>query len=140
MRTHILDASALYRYLTDEPGAEIVANLLKEASAADSPVIMSVVNWGEVYYTLVKRIGLAKAEKLLRDVLERVPLSLIGISQSDAERAARLKAQYNLPYADAFAAALTTAPHVLVTADVEHFSRVPKLRLLKLPRAKHTQN
>lgn len=50
--------------------------------------------------------------------------------------AARLKAQYNLSYADASAAALTGGQHVLVTADVEHFERVSKLRLLKLPHAK----
>jgi len=136
VRTHVLDANALYRYLTNEPGAAIVADVLKNASAADRPVIMSVVNWGEVYYTLVKRIGLLKTEKLMLDVLERVPLSLIGITQSEAEGAALLKARYNLPYADAFAAALTGTQHVLVTADTGHFSRVPKLRLLKLPRAK----
>lgn len=140
MRTHVLDASAVYRYLTGEAGASIVAELLKNASASSSPVFMSVVNWGETYYTLVKRIGLVKTDKLMRELLERVPLSLVGITQFDAERAARLKAQYNLPYADAFAAALTGAQHVLVTADVEHFSRVPKLRLLKLPRAKHAQD
>jgi len=140
MRTHVLDASSLYRYLTDGPGAAIVADILKNASAANPQVIMSVVNWGEVYYTLVKRIGLVKTDKLMRELPERVPLSLVGIAQSDAERAARLKAQYNLPYADAFAAALTATQHVLVTADTEHFSRVPKLRLLKLPRAKHVQD
>jgi len=139
MRTHVLDASALYRYLTDEPGAAIVADVLKNASSASPQVIMSVVNWGEVYHTLVKRIGLVKTDKLMRELLERVPLSLVGITQSDAERAARLKGQYNLPYADAFAAAITTAQHVLVTAGTEHFSRVPKLRLLKLPRAKRAQ-
>jgi predicted nucleic acid-binding protein len=61
------------------------------------------------------------------------------VTQADAERAARLKAQYNLPYADAFAAAATAAQHVLVTADTEHFQRVPKLRLLKLQRAKHVR-
>lgn len=131
MRTHVLDASALYRYLLNEPGAATVADVLKNAS-----VVMSVVNWGEVYYTLVKRIGLAKTEALLRSVLEQVPLALVSIAQSDAEDAARLKAKYNLPYADAFAAALAGSHHVLVTANVEHFSRVPKLRLLKLPRAK----
>lgn len=140
MRTHVLDANALYRYLTNEPGAAIVADVLKNASAADRPVIMSVVNWGEVYYTLVKRIGLLKTEKLMLDVLERVPLSLIGVTQSEVEGAALLKARYNLPYADAFAAALTGTQHVLVTADTEHFSRVPKLRLLKLPRAKSAQS
>jgi hypothetical protein len=29
---------------------------------------------------------------------------------------------------------LTGSQHVLVTADVEHFERIPKLRLLRLPR------
>ena len=139
MRTHVLDASALYRYLTDDPGAATVADVLRNSSGT-SAVIMSVVNWGEVYYTLVKRIGLVKTEMLMRGVLERVPLSLIGATPTDAELAARLKAKYNLPYADAFAAALTGSQHVLVTTDVEHFSRVPKLRLLKLPRAKRAQD
>lgn len=140
MRTHVLDASALYRYLTSEPGAAIVADVLETASAVNPQVIMSVINWGELYYTLVKRIGLVKTDKLLRDLLDRVPVALVPVSQEQAERAARLKAQHNLPYADAFAAALSGAQHVLVTADTEHFARVPKLRLLKLPRAKQAQN
>lgn len=140
MRTHVLDASALYRYLTNGPGEATVAGVLKEVSAAGTDAIMSVVNWGEVYYTLVKHIGLAKTDRILRELLERVPISLVAVTQEDAERAARLKAQYNLPYADAFAAALTTSQNVLVTADTEHFQRVPKLRLLKLPRAKHAQD
>ncbi len=96
---------------------------------------MSAVNWGEVFYTLVKRIGLAKTDNLMAETIDRLPLSLAPVTPEDAVRAARLKAQYNLPYADAFAAALTGRQHVLVTADVGHFERVPKLRLLKLPRA-----
>ncbi len=140
MRTHILDASALFRYLTAGPGAEQVADVLTTASRAGAETLMSVVNWGEVYYAMVKRFGLATTQRRMADLLERVPIALVPVSQEDAERAARLKAQYNLPYADAFAAAITTAQQVLVTADTEHFSRVPKLRLLKLPRAKHAQN
>jgi len=45
----------------------------------------------------------------------------------DAIGAARLKAQYNLPSANAFAAALTGNQGVLVSAGAEHFERVPKL-------------
>lgn len=136
MRTHVLDASSLYRYLINGAGAPLVAEVLKEASRVDTDTLMSVVNWGEVYYTLVRNIGLAKTDSVMSELLERVPLALIPATQEDAQRAARLKAQHNLPYADAFAAALTGTQHVLVTADTEHFSRVPKLRLLKLPRAK----
>ncbi len=136
MRIHVLDASALYRYLSARDGADVVARVLKEAVATDTGVMMSVINWGEVYYTLVKHIGLTKTDKLLTELLAKVPVSLVGVALEDAVRAARLKAQYNIPYADAFAAAITRGQHVLVTADVEHFERVPKLRLLRLPRAK----
>jgi predicted nucleic acid-binding protein len=73
---------------------------------------------------------------MLAEMVARVPISLVSVTPEDGVRAARLKARYNLPYAYAFAAALTGNQRVLVTADIEHFERLPKLRLLKLPRAK----
>lgn len=138
MRTHVLDASALYRFLTKGDGALIVADTFKQAAASGASVLMSAVDWSEVYYTLVKRIGLNKADEAIASVLDKAPIRLIEVTPQDAVRAARLKAQYNLPYADAFAAVLTGSHHVLVTADLGHFERVPKLRLLKLPRAKNS--
>ena len=138
MRTHVLDASALFRYLMNADGAEVVDQLFRQAAVSRLPILMSVVNWGEVYYGLVKRAGLTRTDGTMTNLLGRVPLSLVAVTADDAVRAAKLKAQYNLPYADAFAAALTGHQNVLVTADVDHFSRVPKLRLLKLPRAKNS--
>lgn len=58
---------------------------------------MSVVNWGEVYYSLVKRVGLIKTDTMMSDMAHRVPISLVSVKNDDAIRAARLKAQYNLP-------------------------------------------
>jgi predicted nucleic acid-binding protein len=136
VRTHVLDASALYRYLTNGEGAQMVEDLFLQASARGNPVLMSAVNWGELYYTQVKRVGLTKTDRMMAEMVDRIPISLAGVTPEDAVRAARLKSQYNLPYADAFAAALTGNQNVLVTAEVEHFERVPKLRLLKLPQAK----
>ena len=138
MRTHVLDASALYRFISKGDGSHIVDDLLKQAVVVGMPLLMSAVNWGEVFYTLVRKVGLTKTDKMMAELVERVPLLLVAVTPEDAQRAARLKAQYNIPYADAFAAALTGHQRVLVTADVEHFERVPKLRLLKLPRAKKT--
>ncbi len=139
MRRHVLDASALYRYLMRGDGAQIVIKVLEDAMDEGDVAFISAVNWGEVFYSLVKRLGLAKTETLMAELEQKIPLSVVGVTPEDALRAARLKAQYNLPYADAFAAALTGTQHVLVTADVSHFERVPKLRLLKLPR-KHSHN
>ena len=136
MRQHVLDASALYRFLTGGDGDQLVAEIFRSAVVERTPVMMSAVHWGEVYYTLVKRIGLTKADAVTAETLNSAPIALINVTADDAVRAARLKAQYNLPYADAFAAALTGSQGVLVTADIDHFGRVPKLRLLKLPHAK----
>jgi len=138
VRTHVLDASALYRFVTGGDGSHLVDDLFKQSATTGTPVLMSAVNWGEVYYSLVKRVGLSKTDSMMAEMVVRVPISVVGVTPDDAIRAGRLKAQYNLPYADAFAAALTGNQRVLVTADVEHFERVPKLRLLKLPRAKKT--
>ena len=136
MRTHVLDASALYRFVTKGEGSKIVDDLFKQAAVASTPVLMSAVNWGEVYYSLVKRAGLVKTDSMMAEMVTRIPITLAAVTPEDAVRAARLKAQYNLPYADSFAAALTGTQHVLVTADVDHFTRIPRLRLLKLPQAK----
>jgi predicted nucleic acid-binding protein len=138
VRTHVLDASALYRFILKGDGSHIVADLLKQTVVLGTPLLMSAVNWGEVYYSLVKRVGMVKTDNMLAEMISRVPISLVSVTPEDAVRAARLKAQHKLPYADAFAAALTGHQHVLVTADVEHFERVPRLRLLKLPRPKKT--
>ena len=139
MRQYVLDANALLRFIINADGAEMVEKVLKEATASETRVVMSVVNWGEVYYTMARRIGLAKTDQLLTETLEKTHLWLIQVDQENIAKVARLKAQnHDVPYADCFAAALAGSRHVLVTAAVKHFERVrtPKLRLLKLPPAK----
>jgi predicted nucleic acid-binding protein len=136
MRANVLDANALYRFLTNGPGADVVAETFRQAATAATPVMMSVINFGEVYYTVAKHIGLAKADKLLSDAVEKIGLNIVDVNREAATRAARLKVQYGLPYADAFAAQVAGNRHVLVTSDYDHFKRVPKLRMLKLPAGK----
>jgi predicted nucleic acid-binding protein len=121
--------------MTAGDGADLVANVFKGARVGDSgEVMMSVVAWGEVCYTLIRHIGIAKADRALEQTLQWTGLRLVGVEEKDARKAAELKAKFNIPYADAFTAALAGSQHVVVTADVDHFQRIPKVRLLKLPR------
>lgn len=110
-----------------------VRSVFKQAQEANLPVMMSVIAWGEVYYTLVKHIGTAMATQSLDQARQLPQLQLIPVDEPDARKAAELKAKFNIPYADAFTAALAGTQHVVVTADSEHFGRIPKLRILKLP-------
>jgi len=135
MTGHVLDANALYRFLTGGAGAEVVSRLLREAKDAERPLRMSVVNWGEVYYTIARALGFVETEKVMLRV-KMLPLVVVDADESVTTRAARFKAGHGLPYADCFAAATVAAGDVLVTADAKDFQKIPGLRILALPQHK----
>ncbi len=132
MKRHVLDANALYRFLMDQPGADVVEELLKRARDARTTLLLSVINWGEVYYSLASKRGFKEAQAYMAQV-RLLPLSIVNADESITEIAAQFKSGYGLPYADCFAAALTGKTNVLVTADGKDFKKVPWLQLLPLP-------
>jgi uncharacterized protein len=135
MKVHVLDANALYRFLTGGPGADTVTRLLKEARDAEQPLRMSVVNWGEVYYTVAKVEGFAETVRTMERV-KLLPLTILDADEVVTARAAQFKAGYGLPYADCFAAATATKNDVLVTSDAKDFKKIPALQILPLPEHK----
>jgi len=123
MKTHVLDASALITFFEDRPGAAAVEELLGKATDSKCPLLMSVVNWGEVYYSVWRTHGEAVANSKLREI-EQLPIEIIDAHSGLTRLAASLKAAYNLPYADCFAAALAQSRKTpLVTSDKD-FARV----------------
>ena len=134
-RRYVLDANALVGLFEDrEAIAEKVEKLLLDAALKEVPLLMSAVNWGEVFYTEWKYRGEANArEAEVR--LGQLPIAVIPADLDRATRAAALKQKHNLGYADAFAAELAIERGAwLVTADPE-FSRLGKiLSVYALPR------
>ncbi len=135
MKVHVLDANALYRFLIGGPGAEAVSLLLKEARDAEQPLRMSVINWGEVYYTIAKAEGFAETARIMHRV-KLLPIAVLDAGEAVTTRAAQLKAGHGLPYADCFAAATAANDAVLVTADTKDFKKIPGLQVLPLPEHK----
>jgi uncharacterized protein len=138
MRTHVLDANALYRFLTGGPGADVVTRLFKEARDAEQPLHMSVVNWGEVYYTVAKVEGFVETDRTMERV-KLLPLAILDADAAVTERAARFKAGHGLPYADCFAAATATKDDIVVTSDAKDFKKIPGLHILPLPEHKSSR-
>jgi len=117
MKTYVLDASALMTFFENRAGAGRVETLLVDAADAERPLAMSVVNWGEVYYALWRAHGEKTATAKLQEIAQ-LPLQIFDADMALVKAAASLKAQYNLPYADSFAAALAQARKAtLVTSD-----------------------
>jgi predicted nucleic acid-binding protein len=113
----VLDASALMAFFEDRAGGEKVEELLSKAAEAKRPLLMSVVNWGEVYYAIWRAHGEKVANIKLQETAQ-LPIELTDVDAQLARLAASLKAQHNLPYADCFAAALAqTRKAALITTD-----------------------
>ncbi len=134
-RRYVLDANALIGLVEDRPVTAMrVRRLLEEASRADLPLLLSAVNWGEVFYIAWRQHGEVKAREVEAS-LRRFPIVVIPADLDRATRAGAIKQKHNLGYADAFAAELAIERGAwLVTADPE-FSRMGKtLAVYPLPR------
>lgn len=135
MRRYVLDANALIGFFeSHETASGKVRHLLGEAFRLELPLLMSAVNWGEVFYMEWRYHGEAKAREVESN-LHRLPVAVIAVDVERATRAAALKQKHNLGYADAFAAELAVERGAwLVTADPE-FSKLGKtLSVYPLPR------
>jgi predicted nucleic acid-binding protein len=134
-RRYVLDANALIGFFEGRRRtAEKVHQLLGEALRQDLPLLMSAVNWGEVFYIAWRRHGEDKAREA-EARLQEMPIAVIGVDRGRASRAAAVKQRHGLGYADAFAAELAMEQNAwLVTADSE-FSKVGNgLSIYPLPR------
>lgn len=121
MATKILDSWALMALFNDEPEADEVEQLLQKASAGTHQCLMCVVNWGEIYYSVMRGASAEMAEGKAKE-MAAMPIEFVSV---DADlhltrQAAIYKAMHRISYADAFAAALAkTRKAELVTGDSE---------------------
>ncbi|MHB8789644.1 MAG: PIN domain-containing protein [Desulfobulbaceae bacterium] len=105
MRRYVFDSFALLAFLEDEPGAEIVAEALQEIVAKKASGYLSVINWGEIYYSIMRELGQSEAESAL-SLISGLPLELVDADLELTRAAARPKGRYRIAYADCFASAL----------------------------------
>lgn len=106
-------------YFKDEPAGPAVEELIDKARAEKIRLLLSVVNWGEVYYGMWRAGGQGAADSAAGD-LSRLPIELVDADLSLAKQAAIYKATNKMSYADAFAAALAKIKNAeLVTGDSE---------------------
>ena len=115
-KTYVLDANALLNLLVNGPGAERVERLVRDARPA-TPLLVSAVNWGEVFYISWQRHGEKSARQTLADLLQ-LPIRIVPVDIPQVLKAGELKAVHKIPYADSLAAALAALNQAtLVTSD-----------------------
>jgi len=121
MATKVLDSWALLAFYKDEPCAPEVEKLIQQAADKGKPLLLSVVNWAEIHYSLERAGGKAVAERVAEQIAE-LPIQVVGVGDDlkAARTAATFKASNKMSLADAFAAALAKEKKAeLVTGDPE---------------------
>jgi len=115
----VLDSWAVLAYLGDESAGKQVADLLTSAHENSTPMCMSLINAGEVWYILARENSEDQADKAVADLLN-LGIELVGPDWPLTRIAATFKAHHRMSYADCFAAALAKErKSELVTGDKE---------------------
>lgn len=125
MKRYVLDASALMTFFEDRPGAQKVEELLRKAAESQRFLLLSVINWGEVYYSVWRAQGRKTAGENLKQMAQ-LPLEIMDVDLATTKLAAEWKATYKLPYADCFAAALAKQQKAILVTTDRDFVRVEK--------------
>lgn len=115
----VLDSYSLIAYIEGEAGKDTMIEIFRSARDSGRACLLSVVNWGEVYYITLREAGQPGADGVAH-LISTLPIHIVPADLDLAKQAAIFKSAKKMSYADCFAAALAKHRHVeLVTGDKE---------------------
>ena len=133
-RNYVLDANAILDLAENGPGSDRVEQLMSSALRDGNPLLISVINWGEVFYVSWQRRGEEVARRTMA-ALSRLPIQTMAVEIAQASKAAEIKALHKIPYVDCLAASLAEIRHAtLVTSDLDFQKLGRRIPILWLPR------
>jgi predicted nucleic acid-binding protein len=126
-RPRVLDSWAVVAFIeAEEPAAEKMEAIFAEAHESNTPMMITAVNLGEVWYSLARTYSENDADTSVARLLQ-LGIEVIVVDWELARQAAGFKVKGNISYADCFAAALAKQHKAeLVTGDKE-FRQVENL-------------
>ncbi len=115
----VLDAYSLMTYFEGEAGKDMMIEIFRSARDSGRLLLLSVVNWGEIFYITLREAGRERAEHIAH-LLSTLPIQIMSADLDLTRQAAEFKATKKMSYADCFAAALAKSRKAeLVTGDKE---------------------
>ena len=119
LNSSVVDSFALIAFFEQEPHFHKVEHLLSEAKKGNANIFLSIINWGEIYYSILRARGESRAEQALI-FIDELPIQIMEADRDLVYNAAKLKSKYAVSYADCFTAALAKRHNCpLLTGDPE---------------------
>lgn len=119
----VLDSWAAIAYLEDEPASEKVADIMSDAHEQNIPLLMTVVNAGEVWYIIAREASVADADASIKQ-LRDLGIGFVDADWNMAKDAAYFKSRNKMSFADAFAAALAKQRKAHLATGDQEFKQV----------------
>ena len=130
MKYFVLDSFALLVFFEQQKDWKKVEGFLVAAASDQIELLMSGINYGELFYITAQREGLEQANKIIKAV-DSLPIKIIYPDRELTLQSAEIKAQGGISYADCFAASLAKKYKAkLITGDPE-FKKLSKQILLE---------
>jgi len=106
-------------FYEDEPGADLIRSLILKAEGREVSLLMSVVNLGEIWYSIARNTSPGTADQYVNEI-QGMSIEIIDVDWQLSRQAAAFKAKGNIAYGDCFAAALAKNRKAeLITGDKE---------------------
>ncbi|MFH1826681.1 MAG: type II toxin-antitoxin system VapC family toxin [bacterium] len=116
---YVLDTFAILTYMKEEPGWQIVRDVIWQAFRGAPLLFLNVVNLGEFYYIVYRAFGAVMADRAT-SMIKMWPLKLVNVKEDIALIAGRMKAENKISYADAYVVATAlTKKAKIITGDRE---------------------
>jgi ribonuclease VapC len=125
MQNFVFDSLPLLTFFRKQNGWELISRMLSDAKISGQRHVMSAINWGEVYYTVLRDEG-REIAAMVNDRISRSAIEIIVPSMEQVVRAAEFKAGGGISYADCFAAALAVERNIPVLTGDPEFQNLEK--------------
>jgi predicted nucleic acid-binding protein len=123
---YLFDSHAMLAFFQNEEGAEIVAEILQRAVKKGLDRFICVINLGEIIYITKRRFGDSKKLEVLARV-HQLGLQVLPVPQNLVFKAAEIKAQYPISYADCFALACAMEHSARIVTGDPDFKKIAHL-------------
>ena len=128
----VFDSYAIFAFFNKEEGSQRVKDYLAQAKENHLQISLSLINWGEVFYNISRKLGESAGKDTLV-FIKQLPIDVVDVDRDLVFQAALLKSKYPISYADCFAAALAKREGCpVVTGDKEFKSLESEIKIIWL--------
>jgi ribonuclease VapC len=122
----VFDSHAVLIWTLMDAGYKKIKSLIEACRDQSLSGYMNQINLGEVYYKTIRAVGIDTAREFLEN-FERLPLMIILPDRELIWKAAEIKAEFSILYADCFAVATAIRHNAKILTGDPEFKKTEKL-------------